>query len=926
MLGVYLGPSAAPGAIPAAIDLVCATGGYDGFMPGMSGEEEVNRSKPRLAPLFAMLRPHQRAMLLPGVFGCLANQSFFGPPAAQAARVVRKMDAFWNWARAEPKVVGLDPWHYWNESDTLDGGPCDMKLGVQAMPSVLAKLKEIGTAIVAGQQIKTDDASALPITTLPITTKCGYKSASLLIGVGAMAPNNGASKSGGESVESLVRRWESRGPRASLKLDDGDEDPAMSGRKPGLDCRWTVREHKHVGLFGKLQPSLRSHLSAWTVSVYVHGPCYVPAGDRGLGLKTDDGVPKPKLFVVSSTSGDDNNPGTNAAPFRTLRRARNAVRTLKSKSIDGGVVVELIAGVYSAEVLGEPPLQLSAVDSGHALGQIIWRARSGDDVLITGGLAIPHDSWAPRPGHPGQVQANLTALGLHDLGAVAEDGAGHSPVRNNISRAELFYDRQPMQLARWPNIGHDGRPKWAYAGQPFPANCTASKTCTGFSFSSRTVGLLGWPPISTARVTVPPPSRLGSWAEEARIGRPWLHGYFMTDHTDYLINFTSVRSFNSTDATLRVGGFPINRVPVKEGARFAAINLRSELDAAQEYYIERAGTAQGMCYFFPPASFGDRRIASKQAFVSVAQHVVTLAPNTSFVRFEGLRFEHSRSTAVAPAMTSSDPNYWPKPPANPLTLPSSGWMQNITLSDCIVANTGWGGIAFERCNGCVINATEVYGVGGTAIRISGGNHKTLARSDNVILNCSLHHFARWQRVGTPGVFWKGVGNSVIDTRIWEAPWAGILGGGNYAVCGKCRDYSVLPNGEHRLDLRCSPGFSISDEQADCGGNDNTFERNHFFNLSWETNDVRLSLFLSLPLPLFLSLSPPDLPFYNLVRTAASIPAVSKEPAPPILATWYVQTCLRTSDRIFRIQIPQVGTLVTRTSTLCTWTTEWVAGL
>eukprot|EP01043_Picozoa_sp_COSAG02_P060192 COSAG02_NODE_7816_length_2835_cov_1.917398_4_plen_113_part_00 len=31
-----------------------------------------------------------------------------------------------------------------------------------------------------------------------------------------------------------------------------------------------------------------------------------------------------------------------------------------------------------------------------------------------------------------------------------------------------------------------------------------------------------------------------------------------------------------------------------------------------------------------------------------------------------------------------------------------------------------------------------------------------------------------------------------------------------------------------------------DDQADCGGNDNIFERNHFLNLSWETNDVSLT--------------------------------------------------------------------------------------
>jgi hypothetical protein len=80
--------------VPTAIDLVCASGGYDGFWPNMTGLEEIDRSKPALAPLFAMLQPHQKAVLLPGVFGCGNNQSYFGAPDEQARRVVRKLDGY----------------------------------------------------------------------------------------------------------------------------------------------------------------------------------------------------------------------------------------------------------------------------------------------------------------------------------------------------------------------------------------------------------------------------------------------------------------------------------------------------------------------------------------------------------------------------------------------------------------------------------------------------------------------------------------------------------------------------------------------------------------------------------------------------------------------------------------------------------------
>jgi hypothetical protein len=162
---------------------------------------------------------------------------------------------------------------------------------------------------------------------------------------------------------------------------------------------------------------------------------------------------KPNTFVVSN-AGDDTAAGTLAAPFCTLHRARDAVRALKARSGGvvpaGGITVELRGGVYTAPVVGEVPLALSAADSGRPGAPIVWRARGGEAVLISAGVEIPPSAFAPRPVAPaGTLQANLSALGITDLGAVSTDP--------NVSRAELFYGGQPMTLARWPNKGSDSR-------------------------------------------------------------------------------------------------------------------------------------------------------------------------------------------------------------------------------------------------------------------------------------------------------------------------------------------------------------------------------------------------------------------------------------------------------------------------------------
>ena len=51
-------------------------------------------------------------------------------------------------AKTEPRVGGFLPWHWANRmgmaSAQPSGPPCDMALGAEAMPAVVAKLAEIG--------------------------------------------------------------------------------------------------------------------------------------------------------------------------------------------------------------------------------------------------------------------------------------------------------------------------------------------------------------------------------------------------------------------------------------------------------------------------------------------------------------------------------------------------------------------------------------------------------------------------------------------------------------------------------------------------------------------------------------------------------------------------------------------------------------
>jgi hypothetical protein len=97
-----------------------------------------------------------------------------------------------------------------------------------------------------------------------------------------------------------------------------------------------------------------------------------------------------------SPEGDDAAPGTRLAPFRTLERARNAVRELPadSPSPPRDIAVSLREGVYRLA----QPFVLDARDSGRNGRDIVYRAAPGEHPVISGSIRV--ENWSPVPGSP----------------------------------------------------------------------------------------------------------------------------------------------------------------------------------------------------------------------------------------------------------------------------------------------------------------------------------------------------------------------------------------------------------------------------------------------------------------------------------------------------------------------------------------------
>ena len=186
-------------------------------------------------------------------------------------------------------------------------------------------------------------------------------------------------------------------------------------------------------------------------------------GDDGGQVADDGGVdaadesPVYGAMFYVSLSGLDDNPGTIDEPFKTLERARTAIRDLKNSSglPEDGVVVWVREGVYERE----STFELSAEDSGEAGKPVVYRAYPGEEVRLVGAKKL-ESSWFSTVDDTSPVwdrvdplargslvQVDLSAHGISDYGTLRERGFGG----NAIAALELFFNAEPMELARWPD-------------------------------------------------------------------------------------------------------------------------------------------------------------------------------------------------------------------------------------------------------------------------------------------------------------------------------------------------------------------------------------------------------------------------------------------------------------------------------------------
>ena len=454
-----------------------------------------------------------------------------------------------------------------------------------------------------------------------------------------------------------------------------------------------------------------------------------------------------RLFYVSTKGNDawsgtrpDPNGNSTDGPFATMARARDAMRESHKRGVPAEVRIR--GGVYSFK----QTLFLDSTDSGTLEHPVRWSAVAGEEVRCLGGRTIVefHPVTDPatlarlRPVSRSKVLVtNLHSQGVKNFGALP-------------NRLNLYFKGERMTVARYPNSG------WlTIADVPFDESSVLNPGDKKVIKSGHPAGR------HSGRFTYEG-SRPTGWA---RISEIWMHGYWVWDWRD---DYQKVARIDTVAHTIYPAE-PYHGYGYEAGQRYYFLNVLEELDTPGEWTLDESS---GLLYFWPPSPERDGDVS-----VSLLTEPMVLLDGTSHVIVSGIVFEGSRACAVKVRGGSDN-------------LIAGCTIRNIDNDTSVVID---GGVR----NG--VQSCDIYDIGSTGIRITGGDRRSLTPAGNFATNNHVARYGSIVQAFNGAIFVQGVGNIISHNRIHDAPFSGIQYYGN----------------DHVIEL--NEIYDIAHESGDVGG-------------------------------------------------------------------------------------------------------------
>lgn len=472
-------------------------------------------------------------------------------------------------------------------------------------------------------------------------------------------------------------------------------------------------------------------------------------------------------FYVSVT-GDDTNDGSFAAPFATIAKARDTVRTLE-KTGRSGITIAVMAGEY--RVAG---LSFDQTDSGTADCPITYCAYGDGEVVLNGGITIPSESFTKITDESvlarlcDDAKSNVVCAKLTDFSLTAADWDKIYTIGTYNTAAqydgdyvgelycELFMNDTRMALARYPNEGFLQTGKVVRAGLGLESDGNPTKVENWYSIRN--------PYSDVYKLDRKLTKRISSWQT---LDDVWMFGFWKYDWADAS---SPIGEFDPEARTISPKF--VSLFGAKEDAPYYFFNVFEELDCAGEWYLERSS---GTLYMYPT---GDMSSASID--LSLTNGNIITASNVNYLTVSGFTVKGTRGDAIS---ISGNGN---------------------KVCDCLIKNVAGYALRMSGYNN-VATRNEITRTGKGGIVLSGGDRATLTAGNNIADNNLIHDWSEIYQTYQPAVSLSGVGNICSHNEIYNSPHEAITYDGNnhiieynniHDVCLLSDDAGAIYAGRH----------------------------------------------------------------------------------------------------------------------------------
>ena len=436
-----------------------------------------------------------------------------------------------------------------------------------------------------------------------------------------------------------------------------------------------------------------------------------------------------------SPNGDDGNSGTQASPFKTLDKAKDYIETLDLNSINGDINVIFHEGKY---VFSES-VEFDLANSGSEDVNIIYKAADGERVIFSGATQIPASKIKTVTDEAllsklsASAGAKLVSVKLSDCGIEALPAMNTISLYNELYNGKeyvaLYNDGKEQPLSQWPN-GDDEYASWIEA------------TDKGDAIGGKNGGTFVYSEDRPSRWTT-------------NVTDIWVAGY---PGYNYRYERNSVSSINTQTKQIKLATPTCFGLINKETKPWKAFNVFEEIDMPGEWYIDRKTM---MLYYYQP----DRQITNLE--LSTLDDAFIKLNDAEYISFSGIEFEKNRETAIE--MTC---------------------VNNINITDCTFADIGTDAIYMsgktlaktdssyiDAASDCLFSGNIFYNIGGSVIRLYGGNADDLTNGNVVFKNNYVYGAARKIK-NREMIIVYGCGNTVSNNNISSSSFQAIRYYGN----------------------------------------------------------------------------------------------------------------------------------------------------